>query len=417
MSDDTNNTLRIYREGTVYDLSQNTYAVDLVDSGVVRNYELTEANVMGFRIGKVIAHEATQNMLVNVSAMTGKILTGTGDDTIFLSIEDLSDTGRAGWIIRTGEGNDEVNLTGESIQGYTKIYLGDGDDILTTGIFDGESDYSYHNSKDFIYAGTGDDIIFAGAGDDRIFGEFGANQLHGGEGNDRISAGQNGSHLYGDAGLDRLVGSNESDFLDGGADNDVLYGRNGNDTLYGGAGDDVLRGQDDDDTLYGDEGDDRLYGENGNDILFGGAGNDRLVGGAGNDRLDGGAGNDYLYAGSGDNILLGGEGNDRFYGGSGQDVFAFTLADGNWDYLNNYTLGVDVINITDVLDGYESGVDDLNDFVQFVAAGSNRTYLQINEDGDAGGTFTTEAVIFTNFNGQNVNDLLANNTLIADVSA
>ncbi|HPF79114.1 MAG TPA: type I secretion C-terminal target domain-containing protein [Alphaproteobacteria bacterium] len=138
---------------------------------------------------------------------------------------------------------------------------------------------------------------------------------------------------------------------------------------------------------------------------------------ADDDRLDGGAGNDYLYGSYGNDVLIAGDGADRLYDGVDKDVFALTTLDANWDRFYDYSLGLDVINITDILEGYDAGVDDLNNFVQFVAASGDKTYLTINADGDAGGAFTTAALIYTNFGGQGVDDLLANGTLVADVSA
>ncbi len=73
------------------------------------------------------------------------------------------------------------------------------------------------------------------------------------------------------------------------------------------------------DTIIGSPGDDTIFGMGRNDILDGGAGNDRLVDGRGRDTLT---------------------------GGSGADVFEF-IQDGKRDFITDFELGIDKIDLTD----------------------------------------------------------------------
>ncbi len=73
------------------------------------------------------------------------------------------------------------------------------------------------------------------------------------------------------------------------------------------------------DTIIGSSGDDTIFGMGRNDILDGGAGNDRLVDGRGRDVLT---------------------------GGSGADIFEF-IEDGKRDFITDYEMGIDRIDLTD----------------------------------------------------------------------
>ncbi len=82
------------------------------------------------------------------------------------------------------------------------------------------------------------------------------------------------------------------------------------------------------DTITGTSGDDTIFGLGRNDILDGGAGNDRLVDGRGRDILT---------------------------GGTGADIFEFT-ADGQRDWVTDFEIGVDRLDLTDY-DGLYSYLD------------------------------------------------------------
>lgn len=343
------NILRVERGVTTFDLDPTNPGA--FSYFYLSNYKLTDVAVHGITDTRLNHKKATGDMDVDITAaMKGYAYTGSGDDTVHINSQNLNASTKSHkWTVKTLGGDDDVSIDGGGVKTSTKIYLGEGNDTFTTTI----------DSADKVYADDGDDVVNTGDGLDYV---------KGGDGNDNIS---------------------------GGEDYDKLYGENGNDIIYAG------------------EGDDRAYGGNDNDIIYGGAGNDRLYGDKGNDRLEGGAGDDRLYAGNDEDILIDGEGANKFYGSKGKDTFAFDHIDTELDNIYTFTLGEDVLNISDILTGYDSATDDLNDFAKIIDAGS-KTYVEINEDGDIGGAFERIAVINKDFKGQTVDELLANGTLVAD---
>ncbi len=204
------------------------------------------------------------------------------------------------------------------------LALGGNDDILAL------------NGNDFLNGNQGDDFLNGNQGDDTV---------HGGQGHDTIHGGKDNDILFGDLG------------------NDQIFGDLGNDGIYGGLGYDILFGNIGDDTIYGNQDDDTLYGSEGDDILYGGKNNDLIFGGSGSDRLSGDRGSDTLY---------GGGDSDRFALGKGTGSFVVSEA----DWIQDFTLGVDLIELTDGLI-----YDDLNIF-----AGSedyqNHTIIQNQVTGE-----------------------------------
>ncbi|EPX75563.1 putative calcium binding protein hemolysin [Salipiger mucosus DSM 16094] len=119
------------------------------------------------------------------------------------------------------------------------------------------------------------------------------------------------------------VGTAQDDVINGTRWDDVIKAGSGNDTVYGDAGDDLLRGQ---------AGADRLFGQAGDDTLQGSPGNDHLVGGTGADLLSGASGTDHMWGGA--------------YGADGtRDEFVFS-AGGGTDYIHDFEVGIDVVDLT-----------------------------------------------------------------------
>lgn len=161
----------------------------------------------------------------------------------------------------SGDGNDQIDLTGVGPEFGTASFAGFGAGTLTA--------------------------VISGAGDDQI---------------------QCGSAFCfvpdAGAGRDRLRGGARRDILRGGSDNDRIAGLGGRDDLLGRGGNDYLDGGEGDDLVSGNGGDDRLYGQSGSDVIGGGAGADTLSGGPGNDRLLGGPGRDRISPGPGKNVVV-----------------------------------------------------------------------------------------------------------------
>ncbi len=105
------------------------------------------------------------------------------------------------------------------------------------------------------------------------------------------------------------------------------------------------------------------------------------------DTLYGGAGSDILYGLYGDDVLIGQAGADRLYGGDGGDRFVFegtTVFSGVDRIMDFDATEGDILDISDVLTGYDRGVSDINDFVRFVIDGAD-AIMEIDTDGAVGG--------------------------------
>ena len=130
----------------------------------------------------------------------------------------------------------------------------------------------------------------------------------------------------------------------------------------------------------------------------------------GNDTLIGGAGDDVLYGQEGDDTLLGNLGNDLLSGGSGADIFVLTK-DGGVDSILDFDQSAgDILDIQDILQGYDPLADNLSDFVQLTEQGGN-TLVQVDTSG-TGTAFETVAVL-DGVTGLNIDDLSSGGNLIA----
>lgn len=414
----------VYRDNagylTVYDTS-GTYGTDRI----YNNVEVIQFN------------DTSIDLLTTTFTVGGAgwgssaAVTGTGGaDTLYGTLTSDTISGGAGNDFIYGKTGDDT-LNGDD--GNDALYGEAGNDTLNGG-----------NGNDTLIGGDGNDILIGGAGNDTYDGGAGTDIVQysvnstgfivyrdnasyitvmdtsGTYGTDRVynnvetiqfantsidlltttftvgGVGWGSATINGTASGETLTGTLTSDTINGGAGNDFLYGK---------AGDDTLNGDDGDDKLWGDTGNDRLNGGNGTDALSGGDGNDLLYGGAGNDMLDGGAGNDTLY---------GGAGNDTLYGGAGTDIFAFSDLGGGADIVADYQAG-EKLNITDLLTGFDAGVDDITQFLQ-VQHGANNTNFYVNADGIGTDFVPAFTVNGTALAGQTAQTLLDATTLVTDVS-
>ena len=114
------------------------------------------------------------------------------------------------------------------------------------------------------------------------------------------------------------------------------------------------------------------------------------------DVLNGTDVSDVLYGLNGDDMLYGGGGADILFGGNGADTFIFE--DGAVfaaeDRIEDFSVGEnDVLDISDILIGYDFGTDNISDFARFVDSGAD-SYLEIDADGAVGGaSFESVALI------------------------
>lgn len=280
---------------------------------------LTQITLNGIRnVNTALGGSVNDLALTVTSGQRGTITTGTGDDTIDITLAQLLvhdalnlDT----WRIITGDGNDDIEINGTIVQANTIIKAGNGNDRVTVSVA----------GVDKIYGEAGDDVMDSGVSDDVIYGGVGHDTLSGGDGDDSIFGDDDNDTIYGDGGIDRLYGGNGADTLYGGIGNDIMEGNAGDDVINGEDGNDTIYGGDGIDTVNGGEGADRIYGDAGNDTINGGAASDIVYGGLGSDAIDGGDGDDRLNGDAGNDTILGGVGIDTIYGGDNSD----TISGGN----------------------------------------------------------------------------------------
>ena len=339
---------------------------------------------------------ATNNLLIDLSNVTGAIATSLGTDTL-VSIEGVIG----------GSGNDVIK--GDAGANYLDGGLGNdtlsgggGDDIYGVdsagdivselaggGTDEVRSSISYQLGANLenltlqgsaAINGTGnslDNVITGNSSNNILIGGAGNDTLNGGAGLDIASYADVTTNLtinltlttaqsMGSAGndilisIEGLIGGSGNDTLTGDGNNNILEGGLGNDRLDGGQGLDVASYADLTTTLYVDFtqfsgtlttalGTDTLIsiegiiGGSGDDVLKGDAGANYFEGGAGQDFLDGRGGDDTLIAGAGNDGLTGGDGNDTLDGGEGDDA---VLGDAGDDLLyggagRDYVVGGD----------------------------------------------------------------------------
>ncbi|PCJ95737.1 MAG: hypothetical protein COA45_11975 [Zetaproteobacteria bacterium] len=294
--------------------------------------------------------------------------TGTNGNDTFIGTSAVE-------IFDGGFGTDTVDYSASvsSIQADLQANLGTAGDAI------GDSYISIEN-----LTGTGfSDYLYGDAGVNYLQGLAGDDYLEGGAGADTLDGGADGDYaMYTRSGSAVRVDLNSATQIGGDAEGDVLLniehiqGSDYSDTLSGNSGENYLRGGEGHDFLSARGGDDWLYGDAGADTLLGGDDDDHLYGGSGSDALYAGAGNDMLYGGSGNDVLDGGTGADTYvfegptaFDGSDK-VYSFSIADG------------DVLDISDVLSGYDPLTDAISDFVQITNSGSDSIF-SIDYDGGA----------------------------------
>jgi Ca2+-binding RTX toxin-like protein len=292
--------------------------------------------------------------------------------------------------------------------------------------------------------------------------------IHGTDGNDTLIGGGGFSdQFFGGSGNDLVQGSDVT--------TDVMLGGGGNDTLLGFGGNDRFRGQQGDDLIDGGAGDDRVqysgYGgtdtgstdavhvdlrlqgvpqfisvDQGwdtlvsieqvrgsvfNDTLIGDDGSNFINGGLsapfadGDDLIIGNGGDDNLSGSDGNDTLIGGAGTDNLSGNAGSDVFKYTdIGDGVFDVdsLNDLQVGAggDIIDIQDLLVGFDPGNSNVTDFVNVIDNfdGAGNSLLQADPDGKSGPAGFTDLAVLVGITSLSAQDLYdGGNLLVSGASA
>ncbi|MBD2254548.1 DUF4347 domain-containing protein [Nostoc parmelioides] len=309
---------------------------------------VTYTPVPGF-VGEAILHYVIQNgtSLVSRTARvivygtpqgqtSGTIYLGPGDDIVTTSsASDIIyassgnnniNAGAGNNIITSGTGNDNITTAGgndviEAGDGQNTIQAGDGLNIITSGL-----------GSDFIYTGSGDDNISAGEGDNTINAAAGNNDITSGSGNDRIFV---------------LDGEN---LINAGAGNNTITTGNGNNWISTGSGRDVITTGLGSDLINAGDGDNIIKAGGGNNVITTGLGNDQVSTENGNDTITTGDGNDVVFAGAGDDTVDAGAGDNRVILGSGTDTLMLSAGIGSTTVTDFNTAG-DILKVADSLVG------------------------------------------------------------------
>jgi Ca2+-binding RTX toxin-like protein len=406
------------RSSVDFDLNVTTEIEDLVLTG--------DANLTGS--GNELANRITGNSGANNLLGWGGddlLLGGAGDDT--LDGGDGSDTLRGG----AGDDNyyvyDASDKVSESAGGgrdlvwaYTDYKLGADVEclnILGGSVFYGNSGDNFISNLSTTNAVT----IDAGAGNDFIetLTLFGSSTLIGGDGNDYYLFEFRNDTAVVEAvggGVDTIEARYENLDLNfySNIENGVL-GAFGAQNGTGNALDNKLSGIWFANAINGGDGNDTLDGDRYN-LVSGVIGNDTLYGGNGDDRIEGSHASDLLDGGDGADTLVAGAGADQLTGGTGRDIFEVGKI-GGLDTVTDFESGAggDVLDLHDVLSGYDGGTSDANDFVKFASVG-NDTLVQVDADGVGGSVGFVDAVLLKGVNLTDVGQAIADGNLILQSS-
>jgi len=187
-----------------------------------------------------------------------------------------------------------------------------------------------------------------------------------------------------------VSGTAGDDQLNGTIVDDILYGYDGRDTLYGSLGADSMNGGDEKDSLNYSQ---SPTGVNVNlETGLGSGGHaegdtfdsiEWVFGSHNDDVIRGSSDGELLNGFGGDDVLIGGDGKDTLKGASGADTYIFesVTAFNDVDNVRGFkTSEGDVIDISDVLIGYDPIGDAIADFVQITDDGQH-SYLEVDANG------------------------------------
>jgi len=242
------------------DIINFSVGIDVLNGGAGFDTVLWNSNLFTLTSFVNLTYNAGTNQLVSTNGLQGS--------STLNSVEQINIVTYAG----PGQQPDNfIDLRG--FTGPAQVYAYGGDDTVYTA-----------NSGTYVQTGEGDDEVYITGADNVIFGEAGDdtfvllegtglnNQIYGGAGFDTLDATQINAQnvipyqiIAGD--FEQLFASDIGETWFGGDEDNIYYGNGGND---------VLRTQGGDDQLFGGDGDDLLEGGEGVDFFDGGAGLDRV---------------------------------------------------------------------------------------------------------------------------------------------
>lgn len=164
----------------------------------------------------------TRGVVIDVGAGGDNVLSGRGDDIIYL--------GESHAILdQNASAPDNIAAAQQKLESF----MSGADSSLLVTPSNGED--SALKTQAFSTAHI--DIAHGGAGSDRIYGQGGVDLLFGGSGDDLLFGGDGNDGLRGGTGNDLLAGGTGNDYLSGGLGNDILTGGEGADIFVWNKGD------------------------------------------------------------------------------------------------------------------------------------------------------------------------------------
>src|SRR4030095_2158501 len=228
--------------------------------------------------------------------------------------------------------------------------------------------------------------------------------------------------------IDNLIGSDFNDTLTGDGFDNIFTGGKGADTIDGGLGNDTasyasseelvtidreltrkVLPPDDEDAENDAAGDqltsiENLIGSGFEDVLKGDSKANQIDGGGFSDQLYGRDGNDTLIGGTGSDTLVGGNNNDKMTGGDNSDTFSWEAGPiVGVDTITDFKTGAfgDVLDVSDLLVGFDADTSNVNSFVRFLVGAANTT-VQGDVHGTVGGSDFVTLVTLTGVTGPGV---------------
>ncbi len=397
---------------------------------------------------------------------------GDGDDDLDGDEDDDSlDGGSGDDNLDGGSGDDD--LDGGS--GDDNMCGGDGDDDYfvdsandTVVELDAQGNDTVNSSCSFKLSENVENLVLAGrknnsgtgnALDNVLTGNAGNNLLDGGAGADKMSGGSGNDTYIVDDDFDDVIETDTSksqsdtvkSFVDYtlGSNVEKLVLMEGGHKGTGNTLDNVLTGSEGDDVLDGALGADKMIGGSGSDLYLvdntrdsvqeggsdkigvdevhssvsytlssnvenlvltgtalagnGNSGNNRITGNDLGNTLKGMSGSDFLDGGLGDDILC---------GGSGADVFNFSANTGVDKVADFNAKQGDVLDIGDLLTGYDPLTSSLSDFVQ-LETGVAGTVLKVDFDGSGTAFGFQDVAVIANLKiAPDLDDLVAAHNLV-----
>lgn len=274
-----------FSDGTVINISDITLSL------------YTEIKSVG--VANIDQHSNRQNLYIDGGYKGGSIISGSGDDQIFLMGYKQNS------VINAGDGNDYVNYNGF---GNSSIAGGRGDDYITASSGNNIINFSLGDGRDtlFLTGGTGFDTLFLHgiAKSSVIYSKVGDNLVINfiGNSSDQITI-KDFYHSYYYRKLEFIK-------YDDGTTDPIGY--------------EII-----------------------NHSAAGDPNHSFTATAAGRYYINYGDGNDTIAAGYGNDIITAGKGNDTINGGGGDDIYNYSRGDGTDTITDTY--GYDIISLSNIL--------------------------------------------------------------------